>query len=72
MQRSVTSLKHKLIFFRYSKNLPLRVKACKGYYGECDSTAVTTGDMLNLHFVKNTKVIISLVFFFLLKEAVIE
>ncbi len=41
---------------RYAKNLPLRVKVCKGYYGECDSTAVTTGDLLNLHFVKNTKV----------------
>ena len=41
---------------RYSKSLPLRVKVCKGFYGVSDQTAVTTGDMFNLHFVKNTKV----------------
>ena len=41
---------------RYSKSLPLRVKVCKGFYGVSDQTAVTTGDLFNLHFVKNTKV----------------
>ena len=41
---------------RYSKSLPHRVKVCKGFYGVSERTAVTTGDLLNLHFLKSTKV----------------
>lgn len=41
---------------KYSKSLPHRVKVCKGFYGVSERTAVTTGDLLNLHFLKSTKV----------------
>ena len=41
---------------KYSKSLPHRVKVCKGFYGVSDQTAVTTGDILNMHFLKSTKV----------------
>ena len=41
---------------RHSKTLPHRVKVCKGFYGVSERTAVTTGDLLNLHFLKSTKV----------------
>lgn len=41
---------------KYSKSLPHRVKVCKGFYGVSDQTAVTTGDVLNMHFLKSTKV----------------
>ena len=30
-------------------------QVCKGFYGVSDQTAVTTGDIFNLHFLKNTK-----------------
>ena len=43
---------------KYSKSLPLRVKVCKGFYGVSDQTAVTTGDIFNFHFMKNTKVVV--------------
>ena len=41
---------------KYSRSLPHRVKVCKGFYGVSERTAVTTGDLLNLHFLKSTKV----------------
>ncbi len=41
---------------KYGKSLPHKVKVCKGFYGVSDQTAVTTGDILNLHFLKSTKV----------------
>lgn len=41
---------------KYSKSLPQRVKVCKGFYGVSDQTAVTTGDVLNMHYLKSTKV----------------
>ena len=41
---------------KYAKSLPHRVKVCKGFYGVSDQTAVTTGDILNMHFLKSTKV----------------
>ena len=33
-------------------------QVCKGFYGESDQTAVTTGDIFNFHFTKNTKVVV--------------
>lgn len=41
---------------KYSKSLPHRVKVCKGFYGVSDQTAVTTGDLINMHFLKSTQV----------------
>ena len=41
---------------KYAKSLPHQVKVCKGFYGVSDQTAVTTGDILNMHFLKSTKV----------------
>ena len=41
---------------KYAKSLPQRVRVCKGFYGVSDQTAVTTGDILNMHYLKTTKV----------------
>lgn len=41
---------------KYSRSLPLRVRVCKGFYGVSERTAVTTGDLLDLHFLKSIKV----------------
>lgn len=57
---SVSSISEELalsdFMSKYSKSLPHRVKVCKGFYGVSDQTAVTTGDVLNMHFLKSTKV----------------
>ena len=45
---------------KYSRSLPHRVKVCKGFYGVSERTAVTTGDLLNLHFLKSVKVCLKL------------
>lgn len=42
---------------KYAKNFPLRVKVCKGLFGNTEETAVTAGDIFNFHFMKSTKVV---------------
>ena len=40
----------------YGTSLPHKVKICKGFYGVTDKTAVTIGDIYNVHYLKKTKV----------------
>jgi hypothetical protein len=43
---------------KYSKSLPLKVKVCKGFLGVSEETAINTDDVLKLHFMKHTKVVV--------------
>jgi hypothetical protein len=42
---------------RYKKLLPLQVVVTKGYYGADERTSISEGDMFNIHFFKQTKVV---------------
>ena len=41
---------------KYRQEFPLRVRVCKGFYGQSERTSVSEGDSFNIHFVKNSKV----------------
>lgn len=43
---------------KYSKNLPLKVRVSKGFLGVSEETAINTDDILKLHFMKHTKVVV--------------
>lgn len=42
---------------KYSHSLPLRVTVEEGFYTDVEEGAVSTGDVFNIHFLKQTKVV---------------
>lgn len=43
---------------RYKDNFPVRIRVSKGFYGNSNLTSISEGDMFNVHFLKNTKVVV--------------
>lgn len=41
----------------YKKDLPFQVVVTKGFYGADERTSISDGDMFNIHFFKQTKVV---------------
>jgi hypothetical protein len=46
------------LLLKYSKNLPLKVRVSKGFLGVSEETAINTDDVLKLHFMKHSKVVV--------------
>jgi hypothetical protein len=46
------------LLIKYSKNLPLKVRVSKGFLGVSEETAINTDDILKLHFMKHSKVVV--------------
>ena len=41
----------------YHKEIPIQVRACKGFYGPSEISSIYEGDRFNVHFVKYTKIV---------------